>query len=211
MTREMAGPNGRFLFERFFPKGMVAISEALWPLHALGLPSVWKLITSERSERRRQKQGCLVLGLRESLLCILLFNKSPRPARFEGEGNGLHLSGGGGVAHIYGEERGRLWRLSTASHQSLHCLDTKMDSLTNDLSFTSYQIRSFAKERPCPHCSYREEGTSPSLVSEILLLIMNPSNFEGETWGVNSECYKQSMSNSQLQHRTGAKEGRDFT
>lgn len=86
-----------------------------------------------------------------------------------------------------------------------------MDSLTNDLSFTSYQIRSFAKERPCPHCSYREEGTSPSLVSEILLLIMNPSNFEGETWGVNSECYKQSMSNSQLQHRTGAKEGRDFT
>ena len=121
------------------------------------------------------------------------------------------LRGGVGVAHIYGEERDRLWRLATPSHQSLHCLDTKMDSLTNDLNSTSYQIRSFAKERPCPHCSYREEGTSPSLVSEILLLIMNPSNFEGETWGVNSECYKRSLSNSQLQHRTRAKEGRDFT
>lgn len=87
-------------------KGMVATSEALWPLHALALPSVWKLITSERSERRRQKQGCLVLGLRVSLVCVLLCSKSPRPARFEGEGNELHLSVGGWGWHTFMGKKG---------------------------------------------------------------------------------------------------------
>ena len=58
---------------------------------------------------------------------------------------------------------------------------TKIGIFINDLSFTSYQMRLFAKERPHSRYNYRKEGTSPSFISEILLLIMNTSNFEGKT------------------------------
>lgn len=87
------GSNCQFLPQRFFPKDMVAILEVSWPLHVLGLPSIWKLMTSECSERRRLKRGGLVLGFSASLLGLLFCStSSPRPACFKGEGNGLHFS-----------------------------------------------------------------------------------------------------------------------
>lgn len=58
---------------------------------------------------------------------------------------------------------------------------TKMGIFINDLSFTLYQMRLFAEERPHSCYNYRREGTSPSFISEILWLIMNTSNFEGNT------------------------------